>query len=71
MAIPRLSRAEPPTSSAERVPFLKVLSGYQAGLIVLLEKEKLTLGRDESCDIVLDELGVSRFHCSLNQQGND
>lgn len=71
MAIPRLSRGEPSAQPSERIPFLKLLSGHQAGLIIVLDKDFITLGRDEACDIVLDEIGVSRFHCSLNRVGND
>ncbi|MFN8608866.1 MAG: GGDEF domain-containing protein [Vulcanimicrobiota bacterium] len=71
MAIPRLSRSEPVAQPSERIPFLKLLSGHQAGLVILLEKDFLTIGRDQGCDIVLDEIGVSRFHCSLNRVGVD
>lgn len=71
MAIPRLSRAEPSSQPSERVPFLKLLSGHQAGLVIVLNKDFITLGRDPACDIVLDEIGVSRFHCSLNRVGID
>ncbi|MBX3171921.1 MAG: diguanylate cyclase [Candidatus Eremiobacteraeota bacterium] len=67
MAIPRLNRAEP---AVDRVPFLKILEGHQAGLILVLEGEELTLGRDPACDIVIDEIGVSRFHCSVRRSGN-
>lgn len=64
MAIRRVSRAE---VSSDRIAFLKVLEGHQAGLILVLQGEELTLGRDPACDIVLDEIGVSRFHCSLRR----
>lgn len=67
MAIPRLSRAE---MSTDRVPFLKILEGHQAGLILVLEGEEMTLGRDPACDVVLDEIGVSRFHCSVRRSGH-
>lgn len=66
MAIPRMSRAE---LSADRVAFVKVLEGHQAGLILVLQGDELTLGRDPACDIVLDEIGVSRFHCVLRKSG--
>ena len=64
MALPRLSRAE---FSADRVAFLKVMAGHQAGLIIVLEGEEMTLGRDPMCHIVLDEIGISRVHCSLRR----
>ena len=64
MAIPRLSRAE---LSADRVAFLKVMEGHQAGLIIVLEGEEMTLGRDPMCDIVLDEIGISRVHCTVRR----
>lgn len=64
MAIPRLSRAE---LSSDRVAFLKVVEGHQAGLILVLEGDEMTLGRDPLCNIVLDEIGVSRFHCSVRR----
>lgn len=67
MAIPRLSRAE---LAVDRVPFLKILEGHQAGLILVLDGDELTLGRDPACDIVLDEIGVSRFHCAVRRSGN-
>ncbi|MBS2034394.1 GGDEF domain-containing protein [bacterium] len=71
MAIPRLSRAEPSAQPSERIPFLKLLSGHQAGLVIVLEKDLITLGRDPACDVILDEIGVSRFHCSLKRVGHD
>lgn len=68
IALPRFARGEeilPP------VPYLQLLSGPQAGHIWILEQDRLRLGRDEKCDIVLDLAGVSRVHASLERVQND
>jgi len=36
-----------------------------------LDKPEMTIGRSRDCDIVVDNLGVSRHHCSIVQAGGD
>ena len=62
MAIPRLSR-EP--SPPELVPFVQLLSGHQAGLLLVIRDATTRIGRDEQCGVALDEIGVSRIHASI------
>lgn len=68
MAIPRLSRGQGPP---ELVPFVQLLNGHQAGLLILLDQSVTRLGRDEQCEVVLDEIGVSRVHASLTQANGE
>lgn len=35
-----------------------------------LEKDEITIGRTTSCDVVVDNLGVSRHHCSIVKDGD-
>ena len=44
--------------------------GAEAGLSWPLERSSLTIGRDESCDIVLDDRQVSRLHARVSWQGD-
>lgn len=37
---------------------------------VLLDKEHMVIGRDPSCQIHLDNLGISRTHCQLLKRGD-
>ena len=36
-----------------------------------LDKPELRVGRAMDCDIVVDNLGVSRHHCSVVQDGDN
>ena len=62
LAVPRRSS---PSLPLEKVPYLQVLSGTAAGQILCLEQETTVLGRDPSCQLVLDDPGVSRQHARL------
>lgn len=37
---------------------------------VLLDKEQMVIGRDPSCQIHLDNLGISRSHCQVLKKGD-
>jgi len=53
-----------------RLPFLLVLSGRRVGeLHRLREGPEQVLGRGESCDILIDDDGVSRRHASVRLEG--
>jgi pSer/pThr/pTyr-binding forkhead associated (FHA) protein len=42
-----------------------IASGSMAGSEVLLEKERMTLGRGAGCDVVLDHASISSEHAAL------
>ncbi len=48
---------------------LKVLSGVHVGAEVVLSTTELVLGRDEKCDLVLDDVSLSDRHISLRIEG--
>ena len=50
---------------AEQLWTLKILAGVHAGAEVTLSNEEAVLGRDESCDFVLDDAGLADRHFSL------
>ena len=49
---------------------LKVLSGTHVGAEVLLSAEESVLGKDESCDLILDDVSLSNRHLSLRVDEN-
>ena len=44
---------------------IMMASGSMAGSEVLLEKDRITLGRGASCDVVLDHASISSEHAAL------
>ena len=44
-----------------------IISGPTETKDVLLNPKGTTLGRDSSCDIILDHSGVSRLHARISQ----
>ena len=48
---------------------LKVLSGTHLGAEVVLSGQGYILGRDESCDLVLDDVSLSDRHIGLRMEG--
>lgn len=46
-------------------PTLGVLSGNEAGSVVVINKTPFAIGRHEACDLVIPDLGVSRLHASI------
>jgi hypothetical protein len=51
--------------------WVKVEQGFRAGREMILNKEKTTIGRAESCDIGLfGDAAVEKLHASIVQQGN-
>jgi len=49
------------------IPTLIIQEGRGAGRSWLIEKETLTIGRDEDCDVVLVERQVSRHHAQIRR----
>ena len=62
-----LVQVGPPT---RRAPSLVVVSGYALGTIYRLEKEPLTIGRDPTNAIVVEDVGVSRRHAAVERLGD-
>jgi S-DNA-T family DNA segregation ATPase FtsK/SpoIIIE len=57
----------PPQARAARLGILSlhVVGGPDAGRVVAVERGRLTIGRDPSCDLVLADPDVSRRHAEL------
>ena len=51
------------------MPKITVLFGNDPQSERTLDKAELKIGRAMDCDIVVDNLGVSRHHCSIVQEG--
>ncbi|MGN1149958.1 MAG: type III secretion system inner membrane ring subunit SctD, partial [Sutterella sp.] len=45
---------------------LRILSGVHLGAEIVLEEGTWAFGRDDSCDIILTDLGLSPRHCALS-----
>ncbi len=50
-------------------PALVQLTGREIGKLILLEQEVTVLGREEDCDVVVEDPGVSRRHCRFVLDG--
>lgn len=50
---------------------ITVMFGTESQGEFTLDKPEMKVGRAMDCDIVVDNLGVSRHHCSLKQEGAD
>ncbi len=46
-------------------PKLTIIGGFDRDRKFIINKEEMTIGRDESCDIVINDPGVSRKHASI------
>lgn len=60
--IMRLSDIQPP---ATLQPVLVVIAGPATGAMYRLEQHTVVIGREDDCDIIIDDQGVSRNHCRL------
>lgn len=50
--------------------YLKIVSGSAPGQIIDLSGNEMILGRHPSCQIVLDNVAVSRYHASIIRRNN-
>jgi pSer/pThr/pTyr-binding forkhead associated (FHA) protein len=50
---------------------LTIQNGCFAGLVILLNKARMILGRDVGCDICLDDSLVSDEHASIARDGEE
>lgn len=55
-------------SDSPRAAMLVVSRGPQAGQEINLNRSHLVLGRSATCDIVLDDVTVSRHHAEINRE---
>ena len=62
-----LVTAAPPS---RRSPSLVVVSGYALGTIYRLENEPLSIGRDPTNVVVVEDVGVSRRHAVIERLGD-
>ncbi len=53
------------TGAIQTIPYVHVLSPNHESKVYRLQDYKLTVGRDKTCQIVLDDVMVSREHCEL------
>ncbi len=44
---------------------LLVLSGNSAGKMFVIEPREMTIGRDDECDIIINDNGISRIHAKI------
>jgi pSer/pThr/pTyr-binding forkhead associated (FHA) protein len=51
--------------ATQTIPYVHVLSPNQASKVYRLQDHRLTVGRDKTCQIVIDDVMVSREHCQL------
>ena len=62
----------PVVDAGGRVPYLQVLTGVNAGQMFHLTGLETIIGRDDkTCQIVLEDKGVSRNHCRLVRSGEE
>ena len=54
-----------PTSTTQTIPYIHILSPNHESKVYRLQDNKLTVGRDKTCQIILDDNLVSREHCQL------
>lgn len=47
------------------MPFLKTLKGNLPGQVLTIEADKTVLGRHPNCEVVLDDIAVSRQHAQI------
>jgi len=57
--------------AGELHPALVVIKGQHAGANFSLDALPMVLGREEDCDIILDDHGVSRYHCRFVAEGDE
>mgnify|MGYP001287639868 CR=1 FL=1 len=50
---------------------LTIQNGCFAGLVIVLHKARMILGRDVGCDICLDDSLVSEEHAAITKNGGD
>lgn len=52
-------------------PFLVSISGRETGKAIPLKNRNLKFGREMTCDVILDNPQISRFHAELFWKGSD
>lgn len=62
-------RRLPAAADASVAPFVLVLSGLSAGKVVHVGERGLRIGRTPGLDLVLQDAGVSREHCTIERDG--
>ncbi|MEO7760792.1 MAG: SpoIIE family protein phosphatase [Casimicrobiaceae bacterium] len=63
-----VSQGKPGLRKVDRVHYLVVEEGLHAGERILLTESSLRLGREEPCEIVLRDPGISRSHCRVERR---
>ncbi len=64
-------KAQPKEKSQTKSPCLVVMEGSNAGEVYKMDKPVTVIGRDEKCDIVIWEEGVSRQHAKIERQNQN
>ena len=52
-------------------PVITVTRGLQIGKTVILEANRITIGRDVNSDVSLIDSGISRHHAGIERRGED
>lgn len=66
--INQLSALPQPASPGGMFTFL---DGERAGQQIVLDRPVITIGRDSKCDVVINDVSISRQHAQVLQQAND
>jgi two-component system cell cycle response regulator len=59
---------EPPMHEGRARGTLTVLTGLQAGRVIAVDEDRVTIGRAADADLVVDETGVSRYHACIARE---
>lgn len=66
-----LNQPSEPKRRPNLSPYLIVLNGDRVGEMFKIVKDEITIGRSEDCDIVIEDDGVSRWHCKITQTAKE
>lgn len=56
-------------SPSRRIHCFVVMRGLDEGHVIRMEGQKLVVGRDDTCDVVINDEGISRHHARFTIQG--
>ena len=57
------------TPGPGEIPCLEVLGGSASGKVFPVQVQAATIGRESTCDLVLDDEGLSRVHAKVTTEG--
>ncbi|NLL51449.1 MAG: DUF3662 domain-containing protein [Peptococcaceae bacterium] len=63
-AVKKVSSLEPDLSRKSRF-YLEIIKGNGAGKVCYLDQKEVIIGRNQDCDIIIDDMEISRQHLRL------